>query len=319
MSKKILLTGAAGFIGFHTAAALKQRGNHVVGLDNFNSYYDPLLKRKRVALLKQMGIEVIEGDVTDAELLKQIFQKEEWTHVLHLAAQAGVRYARKHPQSYLKNNLEAFLCLLEQLKLSPHISLVYASSSSVYGTNEKVPFSVDDRTDCPANLYAATKKANELMAYSYHHMYGLRTTGLRYFTVYGPWGRPDMAYFLFTDAIMKEKPIVLFNHGKMWRDFTYIDDIVEGTLAALERVPQGVFNLGNHQSESLADFVSILEEALGKKAHVEFAECPPDEILTTYADISLSQEKLAFTPKVPLKEGLYKFVSWYKEFSLTNA
>lgn len=266
-----------------------------------------------------MGIEVIEGDVTDAELLKQIFQKEEWTHVLHLAAQAGVRYARKHPQSYLKNNLEAFLCLLEQLKLSPHISLVYASSSSVYGTNEKVPFSVDDRTDCPANLYAATKKANELMAYSYHHMYGLRTTGLRYFTVYGPWGRPDMAYFLFTDAIMKEKPIVLFNHGKMWRDFTYIDDIVEGTLAALERVPQGVFNLGNHQSESLADFVSILEEALGKKAHVEFAECPPDEILSTYADISLSQEKLAFTPKVPLKEGLYKFVSWYKEFSLTKA
>jgi len=314
MSKYVLVTGAAGFIGFHAAQALHRRGDRVIGVDSFNAYYDIRLKKERARLLHQLGIEVIEGDITHPGLLNTLLEKYPITHVLHLAAQAGVRYARQHPESYLKNNLEGFLCILESLKHKPQIPLIYASSSSVYGTNSKVPFSENDSVDHPANLYAATKKSNELMAYSYHHMYGLRTTGLRYFTVYGPWGRPDMAYFLFTQAILAGKPIVLFNQGQMWRDFTYIDDAVSGTLAALDRsAEQAIFNLGNCHTESLATFVAILEEALGQKALVELAPCPEDEMLKTYADISLSEQQLGFAPKISLQEGLLRFVNWYRK------
>lgn len=314
MSKRVFVTGIAGFIGFHAARALKKRGDEVVGIDNFNAYYDPTLKRARAQLLAQEGIAVHEGEITAPEQMALLLQS--CTHVLHLAAQAGVRYARTHPHVYIKSNIEGFLSLLELLKHFPHIPLIYASSSSVYGTNTEVPFATTDRTDHPANLYAATKKANELMAYSYHHMYGLKTTGLRYFTVYGPWGRPDMAYFSFTKAILEGTPIQLFNRGEMWRDFTYIDDIVSGTLAALDLAADcEVFNLGNHKVESLKRFVHLLEEAVGKKAHLECCETPPGEMIRTYADIEAAQQQLGFKPQTSLEEGLQKFVKWYQEWS----
>ncbi len=232
--KTILLTGAAGFIGFHTALALVKRGDTVIGLDNFNSYYSPKLKKERALQLRAHGIEVVEADINDRATLHGLFEEHPITDTLHLAAQAGVRYARKHPEAYLSSNIDGFLSILETLRLHPTVKLTYASSSSVYGRNEKTPFAVTDRTDQPANLYAATKKANELMAYSYHHLYDIPMTGLRFFTVYGPWGRPDMAYYSFTEKILKGEPIHLFNEGKMRRDFTYIDDVVRGTLAALD-------------------------------------------------------------------------------------
>ena len=317
--KRVLITGAAGFIGFHTALALKKSGAHVIGYDNFNDYYSVELKKKRAQLLSEAKIQVIEGDLCDDVKLEEIFRQNNFTHVLNLAAQAGVRYAQKNPQAYLKSNLEGFLKLLEILKKRPHIKLVYASSSSVYGCNEKTPFSTSDVTEKPANLYAATKKANELMAYSYHHLYGITTIGLRYFTVYGPWGRPDMAYFSFTEAILKGEPIRLFNNGKMWRDFTYIDDAVQGTLAALEYSENSVFNIGNNKCEELFTFVSILEEELGREANKILVEESPGEMLRTFADISETQEKLGFQPTTSLKQGLQNFVQWHKEYTSGNA
>lgn len=315
MRKKVFVTGAAGFIGFHVALALHKRGDEVVGLDNFNAYYDPELKRDRAALLKKRGIEVIEGDLCDRPLLLQINKQTGFTHIINLAAQAGVRYAQQNPDAYLKSNVEGFLSILEICRASPEIKLLYASSSSVYGTNEKIPFSVSDRTDSPANLYAATKKANELMAYSYHHLYGIFATGLRYFTVYGPWGRPDMAYFLFTKAILEGKPITLFNNGKMKRDFTYVDDAVKGTLAALDLgASWEIFNLGNHKPVELDIFISLLEEELGIKAQKIPGGVSRGEVETTYADIKHSHEKLGFSPTTSLEEGLPKFISWYREY-----
>ena len=310
--KTIFLTGAAGFIGMHVALALAKRGDRVVGLDNFSDYYDPSLKRKRAALLKQVGVDVIEGDVTDKALMKSSINGA--THFVNLAAQAGVRYSLTNPESYLKSNLEGFLVVLELLKNSPEVPLVYASSSSVYGANKKLPFSCADKTDSPTNFYGATKKANELMAHAYHTLYGLNVTGLRYFTVYGPWGRPDMAYFSFTKAISEGKPIKLFNRGQMKRDFTYIDDIVSGTLAAIDR-PNGykVYNLGNHRSEELLYFVELIEKAVGKKAIIELEPMPATEMLETFADIETAQEELGFTPKTSLEEGVFSFVNWYKE------
>lgn len=310
--KRVLITGAAGFIGSHTALALANLGAEVIGYDNFNDYYSVDLKRARSSRLQERGIPVIEGDLCDSIKLEETFRQNDFTHVLNLAAQAGVRYALKNPKAYLKSNLEGFLTLLEILKKRPHIKLVYASSSSVYGCNEKTPFSVGDRTDQPANLYAATKKANELMAYSYHHLYGLTTVGLRYFTVYGPWGRPDMAYYSFSEAILKGEPIRLFNNGQMWRDFTYIDDAVQGTIAALDYHENSVFNLGNNKCEELLTFVSILEEELGKKAEKIFLEDAPGEMIRTFADISEAQEKLGFQPTTSLREGLHKFVAWFE-------
>ncbi len=317
--KRVLVTGAAGFIGFHAALALKRAGAEVIGYDNFNDYYSVALKRERAKLLVQQGISMIEGDLCDKAGLETIFDENDFTHVLNLAAQAGVRYAQKNPMAYLKSNLEGFLVLLEILKARPEVKLVYASSSSVYGCNEKTPFSTSDMTDQPANLYAATKKANELLAYSYHHLYGLTTVGLRFFTVYGPWGRPDMAYFSFTEAILKGEPIRLFNNGKMWRDFTYIDDAVQGIVAALDYDENAVFNIGNNKCEELLTFVSILEEELGRKANKVFIEEAPGEMIRTFADISEAEKKLGFAPKTSLKEGLHHFVYWHNAYASGKA
>lgn len=317
MKKKILITGICGFIGFHLSQALLKRGDAVVGLDNFNAYYTPELKRARERHLVAQGIEINEADLSDKAFLQKLFEKHSFTHVLHLAAQAGVRYARENPEAYIKSNIEGFLAVLETLRHHPETVLTYASSSSVYGCNEKIPFSTTDRTDRPANLYAATKKAGELMAYSYHHLYGIKTTGLRYFTVYGPWGRPDMAYYSFTDAILKGDPIRLFNQGQMARDFTYIDDVVAGTISALDlNAGYEVFNLGNHRPEPLLRLVEILEKELGKKAKIILEKPSPGEVETTYADIALSTEKLGFFPKTNLEEGLSRFVHWYRSYHL---
>lgn len=310
----IFITGAAGFIGFHLALALKARGDRVIGFDNFNDYYSPVLKRSRARELALAGIEVVEGDICDyPRLLESI---EECGHFVHLAAQAGVRYSLVNPHAYAKSNLEGFLNVLEacrQLK----IPLTYASSSSVYGANARIPFSENDRTDCPVSLYGATKKANEAMAHSYSHLFGIPTTALRFFTVYGPWGRPDMAVFSFSEAIMQGKQIELYQPpvGHMRRDFTYVDDIVAGILAAIEyKGACEIFNLGNHQPVEVPTLVALLEEYLGKKARVVLKPMPLEDVPATYADIEISRRKLGFEPKVSLHEGLKKFVDWYLTF-----
>lgn len=313
-SKRILITGAAGFIGFHLAMALKVRGDEVIGLDNFNEYYDPLLKRERARLLALKGIDVAEGDVCDGLLLRRLLTENSITHIVHLAAQAGVRYSLVNPQAYIKANIDGFLSVLGVCRQFPSVPLIYASSSSVYGTNKKTPFAVNDRTDAQASLYGVTKKTNELMAYTYHHLYGIPVTGLRFFTVYGPWGRPDMAYYSFTKAILEEKPIDVYHFGHMQRDFTYIDDIVAGVIAAIDLgASYEIFNLGNHRPESLASLISTIEESLGKKAKMRHLPMQPGDVEVTYADIETSRQKLGFVPKVTLAEGIKKFVAWYSD------
>lgn len=311
-SKRILITGAAGFIGFHLAKRLSKRGDTVVGYDNFNDYYDPLLKRSRALELSKHGIEVIEGDICQFERVKDLVTSRGITHLVNLAAQAGVRSVR-NPQAYVKANLEGFVAILEVCRHTS-IPLIYASSSSVYGANTKIPFSVQDPTDRQVSLYGATKKANELMAYTYHHLYGVAATGLRFFTVYGPWGRPDMAYFSFAEAIRLGRPIELFNEGRMQRDFTYIDDIVDGTVASIDlQAPNEIFNLGNHQPEEVSSLVSLLEQHLGKKAQRVLRPMPLADVPATYADIEYTREKLGYEPKVSLQEGIEKFMGWYTE------
>ncbi|EFB41218.1 MULTISPECIES: NAD-dependent epimerase/dehydratase family protein [Parachlamydia] len=314
-NKNIIVTGAAGFIGFHTTLALAQRGDHVIGYDNFNDYYSPQLKRDRCELLKKAGIEVVEGDICDTSKLKQCVRANQATHFVNLAAQAGVRYSLTNPQSYVKSNLEGFVSVLEICKDHPGISLVYASSSSVYGLNRKIPFSIEDRTDQQASLYGATKKANELFAQTYHHLYRIPVTGLRFFTVYGPWGRPDMAYSLFTKAILSGEPIEIYNYGKMQRDFTYVDDIVSGILAAIDREAQcDLFNLGHHEPVELLEFIRTLEEYLGRTATKIFKELQPGDVPETFADIRESTRHLNFVPKVGMREGLAKFLDWYRDY-----
>jgi len=314
MTKKtLLITGAAGFIGFHTALELKAQGHTVIGLDNFNAYYSVELKNKRAQHLRDKGIEIVSLDLNDRLELGQLFEKHPFTHVLNLAAQAGVRYARENPEAYIASNIEGFLSLLETLRHFSHIKLVYASSSSVYGRNTKIPFAVSDRTDKPANLYAATKKANELMAYTYQHLYGISSVGLRFFTVYGPWGRPDMAYYSFTKAILEGQPLHLFNQGKMQRDFTYIADVVQGIVAALDyQTEYALFNLGNHQPVPLLEFVAILEKLLHKKAEIVLKGASAGEVETTFADIEETQRALGYNPVTDLETGLKHFVEWYK-------
>lgn len=312
---EVFITGAAGFIGFHLARFLHQRGDRVVGYDNFNPYYDVKLKRDRAEELKKMGITVLEGDICDFEALNKAIGHRQTTHLIHLAAQAGVRYSIQNPRSYIKSNVEGFLNILEYCRHHLNTKLIYASSSSVYGTNHKIPFSVEDHTDQPASLYGATKKTNELMAYSYHHLFGIPVTGLRFFTVYGPWGRPDMAYSLFTRAILQDQPIEIFNQGKMKRDFTYIDDIVDGIAAAMD-VKDGcrLYNLGNHKSEELLHLIALIEKELGKKAQKILLPMQPGDVVSTFADIEATTADLGFVPKVSLEEGIHKFIQWYKEY-----
>jgi UDP-glucuronate 4-epimerase len=310
----IFITGIAGFIGFHVAAALRKRGDTVVGCDNFNSYYDPKLKRDRAAILEKQSVKIIEMDICDGALLEKHVRENKITHFLHLAAQAGVRHSINHPEEYVASNLEGFVQVIEVIRRHPKIPFIYASSSSVYGLNKKIPFSESDPTDMPSSLYGATKKSNELVAHAYHHMYGISVTGLRFFTVYGPWGRPDMAYFSFTNNILKGKPLQIFNEGKMKRDFTYINDIVAGTLAAIDLGAScEVFNLGNHKPEDVLHLVELLEKKL-KVAAVKELPMQPSEVPVTYADISKSQKQLGFSPTTSLEKGIEKFLSWYQEY-----
>lgn len=316
-AKNILVTGAAGFIGFHTIQALYQNGANVIGYDNFNDYYDPELKRARARELEKIGVEVIRGDLCDNEGLERCLSnlKSRPTHVVHLAAQAGVRYSLENPQAYVDSNLKGFVNVLELCRRYK-TKLIYASSSSVYGLNKKVPFSEEDRTDHPASLYGATKKANEEMAHAYHHIYGLCVTGLRFFTVYGPWGRPDMAYYKFTQKILNGEPIQVYNEGNMRRDFTHISDIVRGVLAAIDLgAPCEIFNLGNHCPVKLGEFIEIIERSVGKKAVKEMLPMQPGDVVETYADIDHSRECLGFEPRVSLEEGIFEFVEWYRDYA----
>ena len=315
---KIFVTGAAGFIGMHVAESLLDDGHEVVGLDNFNDYYNVSLKEARSARLEgRKGYTAVQGDLTDYELLVTLFHENQFDRVCHLAAQAGVRYSIQNPAAYQKSNLEGHLNILEACRHAKTPRLVYASSSSVYGGNKKVPFSESDPVDNPVSLYAATKKANELMSYAYTHLYGLQTVGLRFFTVYGPWGRPDMAYWTFTEAMLKGKPIPVFNYGKMERDFTYITDVVAGVQAALfvdGLEPYEIFNLGNSKPENLMDFIKTLAAALGVEPKLEMLPMQAGDVPVTYADISHACEKLGYTPCTPISEGLPEFIKWYQEY-----
>jgi UDP-glucuronate 4-epimerase len=314
----VLVTGTAGFIGSHLAVALLNEGHTVVGLDNFNDYYSVQLKRDRHALLTgRPGYTGLEGDLCDATLLGRIFSEHRFDAVCNLAAQAGVRYSLTHPLAYQKSNLEGFVNILEACRHAKVPRLVYASSSSVYGGNTKLPFSESDPVDRPISLYAATKKANELMAHTYTHLFGLQTVGLRFFTVYGPWGRPDMALWLFTEAMLAGRPIQVFNHGRMRRDFTYVDDIVSGVKAALFRpglAPYEVLNLGNHNAENLMDMIRVLSDCLGVKPKTTFLPMQAGDVEATYADISQAEAKLGFRPTTSIAEGIPKFVKWYQEY-----
>ena len=320
---KILVTGAAGFIGMHVCHRLLAQGDDVIGIDNLNDYYEVALKEARLAqLTPQPNFRFVRLDIADRDGLAELFAREKPQRVVHLAAQAGVRYSISNPQAYADSNLAGFLNILEACRHNPVAHLVYASSSSVYGGNEKMPFAEDDSVDRPVSLYAATKKANELMAHAYSHLYGIPATGLRFFTVYGPWGRPDMAYFSFAKAILAGKPIDVFNHGQLRRDFTYIDDIVEGIIRVLDKpaTPEAaaphaahrVFNIGNHEPVALLEFIETLEQALGREAIKEFKPMQPGDVLATFADTAQLQAWVGFSPKTSLKDGIGKFVTWYK-------
>jgi UDP-glucuronate 4-epimerase len=334
MGKFLLVTGAAGFIGFHLSNLLLSKGFQVIGVDNINDYYDPRLKEDRLAILQQHSNFVFHKiDIKDKADVDKLFETYKPEYVVNLAAQAGVRYSLKNPYAYIDSNILGFLNILEACRKYPPKHLIYASSSSVYGGNKVVPFSTRHNVDHPVSLYAATKKSNELMAHVYSHIYGIPTTGLRFFTVYGPWGRPDMAYFTFTKNIIEGIPIKLYNYGKMERDFTYIDDIVEAIYRLLDVIPQPkkdwdertgdisesfapykVYNIGNSRPIQLERFVSILEEKIGRKATKEYVEMQPGDVLSTYADVSDLEKAIGFAPRTPIEEGLERFVSWYKEY-----
>jgi len=311
----ILVTGSAGFIGFHVAEALLAAGETVIGLDNFNTYYARELKQARTEILSgQKNFISVEKDLTDREAIKRLFEKFSPELVCHLAAQAGVRYSLQDPYSYQQSNLEGFVNLIEAARLLPVKRFVYASSSSVYGGNTKMPYSEDDPVNTPVSLYAATKRSNELITYTYTHLWGLQAVGLRFFTVYGAWGRPDMAYWSFLEAILNAEPIKVYNYGKNSRDFTYIDDIVPGVTSALydrNLASYEIINLGNNQPVELMEFIHTLEDLSGATAIKEMVPAQPGDVVATYADISKAKAKLGFSPKTSLKEGLQHFVKWY--------
>ena len=327
---RVLVTGAAGFIGMHTARALLARGATVVGVDNFDPYYDVTLKEARLATLAgDPGFAFRRIDLADAAATASLFRDEAFTHVVHLAAQPGVRYSLENPAAYLRNNVDAFGWILEGCRHAGIAHLVYASSSSVYGANHALPFSEDQRVDHPVSLYAATKRANELMAHSYAHLFRLPTTGLRFFTVYGPWGRPDMSPMLFTRAILAGEPIRVFNHGRMRRDYTYIDDIVEGVARVLERppvsgpaggdgegtsAPHAIYNIGNNEAVELETFITTLEQRLGRKAVRDYQPMQAGDVPATYASIDRLRAATGFAPRTPLALGLSRFVDWYRNY-----
>ena len=314
--KTILLTGVAGFIGMHVARALLGRADVVIGVDNINDYYDPNLKQARLDELKNFkSFTFHKGDIADKDFIEEIFEENDFDSVIHLAAQAGVRYSLENPHAYIHSNIVGTQNILESILKHDVDSLVFASSSSVYGDNKKVPFSEEDKTDSPRSLYGATKKACEIMCYSYHSMHGINMTGLRYFTVYGPWGRPDMALFKFTKAILEDEKIDVYNQGEMSRDFTYIDDIVTGTVAAIDSVKDfQVINLGNDTPVSLIDFISEIESATGKEAQKNMMDMQKGDVVKTHADISKAKQLLRYDPSTPLSEGVPKFVEWYKDY-----
>ncbi len=319
----VLVTGAAGFIGFHVSRALLARGERVVGVDIVNDYYDPALKEDRLAVLaREAGFSLVRSDIADWTAVAALFAANpDIDGIVHLAAQAGVRYSLTDPYAYTHSNVEGQLALLEACRASDKLKhFVYASSSSVYGANTKLPFSVDDPVDHPVSLYAATKRAGELMAFTYGHLYGVPSTGLRFFTVYGPWGRPDMAAWIFTKKILAGEPIEVFNNGDMRRDFTFIDDIVAGVVSCLDRPPSGsgvparLYNIGNHQSEKLTDFIATLEKALGRKAEMLLKPMQMGDVKETYADIEATQRDFGFQPKTTIAEGIPSFVAWYRDY-----
>jgi UDP-glucuronate 4-epimerase len=331
---KVLVTGAAGFIGMHVSKRLLARGDTVVGLDNLNEYYDVNLKLARLEQLKHPAFTFHKLDVADGPAIDALFAAERFDRVVHLAAQAGVRYSLTNPHEYIRSNITGFLNILEACRHHPVQHLVYASSSSVYGGNTRLPFTESDSVDHPVSLYAASKKSNELMAHTYSHLFGIPSTGLRFFTVYGPWGRPDMALFLFTKAILAGEPVNVFNHGKMQRDFTYIDDIVEGVVRVLDRAPQPnpgfdtaspdpahswapyqVLNIGNHGPAGLLEYLDALEGALGKKAERNYLPMQPGDVPATFADTMLLTEWTGHKPGTPIREGIGRFVDWYVRYT----
>jgi len=331
---KILVTGAAGFIGFHTARALLDRGDHVVGLDNLDDYYDVTLKQARLAQLEgRNGFSFAKIDLADPKAMADLFAAEKFDRVINLAAQAGVRYSIENPQAYVDSNLIGFVNILEGCRHNDVEHLVYASSSSVYGANTAKPFSIHQNVDHPLSLYAATKKSNELMAHTYAHLYALPVTGLRFFTVYGPWGRPDMALFLFTRKILAGEPIDVFNNGEHLRDFTYIDDIVEGVVRSLDRVaapnedwdgaspdpstsaaPYRLYNIGNNNPVKLMDFIACIENAAGKKAEMNFMPLQPGDVPETYADIDSLTCDIGYQPAIKIEDGIAKYIEWYRDY-----
>lgn len=330
----ILVTGAAGFIGFHLARRLLVKGYHVIGLDNLNDYYDVCLKKDRLRILQGYGgFEFFQYDLTERDQINQLFLEKKISVVIHLAAQAGVRYSLKDPHSYVHSNLDGFMTILEACRHYKIKHLIYASSSAVYGANAKIPFSAGDHVNHPVSLYAATKKANELMAHTYSHLFGIPATGLRFFTVYGPWGRPDMAYYSFTKKIIEGKPIQVFNHGNLSRDFTYIDDIVEGIVRLIDKPPKfndswdwsaadpsssyapyKVYNIGNNRPVKLMNFIGALEAIIGKKANIEFLLMQPGDVKETFADITDLEADIGFSPSTTIETGLTEFVKWYKDY-----
>jgi UDP-glucuronate 4-epimerase len=331
---KILVTGAAGFIGFHLAKRLLERGDEVIGLDNLNDYYDVRLKEGRLRLLESLpGFRFVRASLADRPVMEALFAGEHFDMVVNLAAQAGVRYSLENPHAYIDSNVVGFLNILEGCRHNDVKHLVYASSSSVYGANTTVPFSEHHSVDHPVSLYAATKKSNELMAHTYAHLYGLPTTGLRLFTVYGPWGRPDMAYFSFTKAILEGRAIDVFNHGRMQRDFTYIDDIIEGVVRVLDHIPRRnpswnaqmpdpatsaapyrVYNIGNNRPVELGRFIEVLEECLGKKAEKNFLPMQPGDVIVTSADVADLADAVGFRPDTSIENGIARFVDWYRAY-----